>query len=504
MSIIKLPRTTPEEQGVSSYRLQKFLNRLKEINIELHTFMILRNGSVIAEAYRQPYSPEYRRLLHSLSKSFTSTAIGIAIDEGILAIDDKVALFFPNELPEKQDEKLLEMTVFNLLTMTTGHKEDTLGALISSGERTWIEAFLACPLDYKPGTQFVYNSGATFMLSAIIQKITGLTLFEYLQPRVFEPLGIQGAQWDQSPCGVNTGGWGLMVKPEDIAKFGQMYLQEGVFSGKRIVSKKWVQQASSKSVSNDTGVNPDIEWNQGYGFQFWMCRHDAYRADGAFGQYCVVMPKQNMVFVATCEENCTQNLLDILWEELIADTTNQALLSNCNDFCELQQKLDGFEKIKNISSRHSYLEKIIHNRSFISKELMSGIHEIKFHFERNRLTVHIEGEGTQKFESSCTDWVYGEMDNIIVPPVFIQWFQLQNEKTLYACQHTWLNDNILEITLKYLESAHQYKIICVFENGNIHITFVPSYAKYLLSAPDSMGLLKNEFTFNGVMSNSVL
>lgn len=498
MSIKKLPRSTPEEQGVSSHHLRRFINRLKEINIQLHTFMILRNGHVIAEAYRQPYSPEYRRLLHSVSKSFTSTAIGIAVDEGILAIDEKVASFFPNELPENPDKKLLEMTISHLLTMTCGHKEDTLGALISS-EKNWVKAFLACPLEYKPGTYFVYNSGATFMLSAIIQKVTGLTLFEYLKPRVFEPLGIQDPQWDQNPDGMNTGGWGLMVKPEDIAKFGQMYLQEGVFGGKRIISREWIQQATSKSVPNDTGVNPDVEWNQGYGFQFWMCRYDAYRADGAFGQYCVVMPKQNMVFVATCEENCTQSLLDILWEELMPHTANHELFSDCNAYCALQRELDEFEKAKDIPSSHSYLELVIHQKPFVLKEPTAGIREIMFHFERNHLTVNIEGNRTQKLQSSCTHWVLGEMENVLVPPVFIPWFQIQNQKSLYACQHTWCNENILEITLKYLETAHQYKIICVFENENVHITFAPSYGKYLLSAPDSMGLLKYGFAVDGVM-----
>lgn len=503
MKIQELPRAIPEEQGVSSYRVLKFLNRLKEINIEMHTFMLLRNGFVIAEAYRQPYSPDYRRLLHSISKSFTSTAIGIAIDEGILRLDEKVVSFFPNELPENPDKRLLEMTVSNLLTMTSGHGEDTLGALISS-EKNWVETFLACPLEYKPGSHFVYNSGASFMLSAIIQKITGLTLFEYLQPRLFEPLAIQNAQWDLSPCGINTGGWGLMVKPEDIAKFGQMYLQEGVFSGKRIVSREWIQQATKKSVSNDTGVNSDIEWNLGYGFQFWMCRYDAYRADGAFGQYCIVMPKQNMVFVATCEENCTQNLLDIIWEELMPYTANRTLLENCNAYCDLQRELDEFEKVKDISSSHSYLEAMINNKSFILKDATAGIHEIKFNFKRNHLTVLIKGEGTQKFESSCVRWVFGEMENVLAPPVFIKWFQLQNQKTLYACQHTWLNDNVLEIRLKYLESAHEYKIICVFGNGNVSITFVPSYAKYLLSTPNSIPLLTYELVLDEETSNIIL
>lgn len=502
MNIKKLPRSIPEEQGVSSHHLLKFLEKLKEINIQLHTFMILRNGHSIAEAYKQPYLPTYRRLLHSVSKSFTSTAIGIAIDEGILAIDEKVVSFFPDELPQEPDEKLLEMTVFDLLTMTCGHKEDSVGALITS-MHGWVKAFLACPLEYKPGTHFVYNSGATFILSAIIQKRTGITLFEYLQPRLFEPLGIQDAQWDQNPDGISTGGWGLMIKPEDIAKFGQMYLQEGVFEGNRIVSRQWIKQATSKCVPNNTGVNPYREWNQGYGFQFWMCREGAYRADGAFGQYCIVIPEKNVVFVATCEENCTQSLLDILWEELISHTIDRPLLSDCNAYCELQQKLDAFEKAEDISSSHSYLESGIHQKSFVLKKSSAGMHQIMFSFERNHLTVKVEGTRIQQFESSCVQWVSGEMENVIVPPVFIPWFQIQNQNALYACRHTWLNDNILEITLKYLETAHQYKILCVFENDHLHITFVPSYAKYLLDAPDCMGLLKYTFAFDAVISRTM-
>ncbi|MBW7461807.1 serine hydrolase, partial [Paenibacillus sepulcri] len=152
---------------------------------------------------------------------------------------------------------------------------------------------LAAPVEHEPGTHFVYNSGATYMLSAILQKVTGQTLLEYLQPRLIEPLGIKGAAWDVCPRGINVGGWGLNVTTEDIARFGQLYLQKGMWNGQRLLTEEWIAEATSSQISNgDGGVN---DWAQGYGYQFWRCRHGVYRGDGAFGQFCIVMPEQDAV-----------------------------------------------------------------------------------------------------------------------------------------------------------------------------------------------------------------
>ncbi len=193
--------------------------------------MVLRHGCVVAEGWWSPYGPRHPHMLYSLSKSFTSSAVGLAVAEGRLSVDDLLLSFFPDEAPLHPDPNLAKMRIRHLLSMSTGHAEDTTGRLHATPDGQWIKAFLALPVEYAPGTHFVYNSGASYMLSAVVQKLTGMTLIDYLTPRLFGPLGIQNPTWETSAEGINFGGWGLNIKTEDIARFGQMYLQKGVCAG---------------------------------------------------------------------------------------------------------------------------------------------------------------------------------------------------------------------------------------------------------------------------------
>jgi hypothetical protein len=183
----------------------------------------------------------------------------------------------------------------------------------------------------------LYNTGATYILSAIVQKLTGMTLLDYLQPRLFEPLGIEGATWETCPRGINTGGFGLSVKTEDIARFGQLYLQKGVWQGERILPAAWVEDATARQVDNAPNENP--EWEQGYGYQFWRCRHNAYRGDGAFGQFCIVMPEQDAVLAITSGVGNMQAVLDLVWEHLLPAMGPAALPANPTAHEDLECKL---------------------------------------------------------------------------------------------------------------------------------------------------------------------
>ena len=254
-------------------------------------------------------------MLYSLSKSFASTAAGLAAAEGQLSLDDTVLSFFPDEAPADPGANLAAMRLRHLLSMSTGHDQDTTGRLRDAEDGDWVRAFLAQPVEHAPGTHFVYNSGATYMVSAIVQKVTGQTVLDYLGPRLFEPLGIQDPTWESSPQGINVGGWGLSITTEDIARFGQLYLQEGVWQGARLLPAAWVAEATSKQVSN--GDDPDSDWAQGYGFQFWRCRHGAYRGDGAFGQFCVVLPEQDAVVAITAGTSDLGGVLNLIWDHLL-------------------------------------------------------------------------------------------------------------------------------------------------------------------------------------------
>jgi hypothetical protein len=176
-------------------------------------------------------------------------------------------------------------------------------------------SFLAQSVPHLPGTHFKYNTAATFMQSAIVQTVTGQTVLDYLRPRLFEPLGIEHPAWDTNFQGISLGGYGLRVRTEDIAKFGQLYLQKGRWNGKQLLPAAWVEAASSRQVSN--GSNPQSDWNQGYGFQFWRCRHNAFRGDGAFGQYCVVLPDQDAVIAITSGIREMQAVLNLIWDKFL-------------------------------------------------------------------------------------------------------------------------------------------------------------------------------------------
>ncbi|UUZ96296.1 beta-lactamase family protein [Paenibacillus sp. P25] len=297
--------------------------------------MLLRRGQVAAEAWWAPYGPDIPHMMFSLSKSFTSTAIGLAVSEGSLTVEDAVVSFFPERAVP--DANLSKMKVKHLLSMSTGHAKDTTGALREREDGDWVQAFLEPPVEHEPGTHFVYNNGATYMLSAIVQTLSGQKLHDYLQPRLFEPLGIRGSAWDTCPRGINTGGWGLNLKTEDIARFGQLYVQEGVWNGVRSLPEAWIREATAFQVSNGDGG--DSDWKQGYGYQFWRCRHGAYRGDGAFGQFCVVLPEQEAVIAMTAGTGDMQAVLNAVWEFLLPALSDAPLPENEGEQAKLKEKL---------------------------------------------------------------------------------------------------------------------------------------------------------------------
>jgi CubicO group peptidase (beta-lactamase class C family) len=298
---------------VSSRALLALVDDLERSTPELHSLMVLRHGAVLAEGWWAPYAADRGHQLFSLSKSFTSAAVGLAQAEGLLTVDDLVLDHFPDEAPAEPGEHLARMRVRDLLTMTAGHDADPSDAVLAAPD--WVRAFLAQPVEHAPGTHFTYSTAATYVLSAMVQKATGERLLDYLQPRLLGPLGITGATWERSPQGIDTGGFGLTITTEDIACFGQLLLDDGVWGGVRLLPAGWVAAATARQVPN--GTEPADEWAQGYGYQFWRCTHDAYRADGAFGQLCVVLPAQEVVVAITAAVADVGGVLRALWKHLL-------------------------------------------------------------------------------------------------------------------------------------------------------------------------------------------
>ncbi len=243
--------------------------------------------------------------------------------------------FFPDEAPEKPSRNLQSMRVSDLLRMSTGQQTEPQ----RTAAQSWVKTFLAHPVPFKPGTHFLYNTSGTYMLSAIVQKATGQTVLDYLKPRLFEPLGIEHPTWEASPQGITVGGYGLSIRTEDIARFGQLYLQKGKWNGKQLVPQSWVEVATARQTSN--GSSPQSDWDQGYGYQFWRCRHGAYRGDGAFGQYCIVLPDQDAVIAITSGVRDMQSVLNLVWDKLLPALKPSPLPGQDEANKKLVQKLKG-------------------------------------------------------------------------------------------------------------------------------------------------------------------
>lgn len=310
-----LPRLRPADAGVDPTGVAAFVAGLDALDAP-HSVMLLRHGAVIAEAWWAPYSAERPHSLFSISKSFTSTAVGFAVAEGLLTVETKVVDLLPDDRPAEVSANLAAMRVRDLLTMTTGHAADTVEGVRGNGADNWAKVVLAMPVEFEPGSHFVYDTGATYLLSAILHRLTGMRLLDYLTPRLFEPLGITGATWEQCPRGIDVGGWGLAITTEEIAAFGQLLLQHGEWNGVQVVPRAWLDDATAQQVANG-GRGEAADWEQGYGYQFWRARHGAYRGDGAFGQYVLVMEEQDAVLVTTGGMDPMHQVLELAWEHLI-------------------------------------------------------------------------------------------------------------------------------------------------------------------------------------------
>jgi CubicO group peptidase (beta-lactamase class C family) len=386
-----LPRSTPEAQGIPSAAVFALVEQAEETVDALHSLMVLRHGHVVAEGWWAPYRREDPHVLFSLSKSFASTGIGLAAAEGRLSIDDPVISFFPGEAPAAPSANLKAMRVRDLLSMSTGHHAEVIERFpYVDPDVSQTRAFLALPVAHKPGTHFVYNTPASYMLSAIVQQVTGTTLLDYLRPRLFEPLGIGAPRWDATPHGVSLGGFGLSVRTEDVARFGQLYLQRGTWNGRRLLPEDWVEAATARQVSN--GSNPESDWDQGYGYQFWRARHGAYRGDGAFGQYCIVMPKLDAVVVFTAGTRDMPAIQDLVWRHLLPAMQPNPLPDDPGGHARLTQKLAGLVLAPPAGAHASRAEQRVANRTYEFPKNDGGIDALRVEFgTAPALTIRVGG-----------------------------------------------------------------------------------------------------------------
>lgn len=457
----KLPRSTPETQGISSSAISNFLSGVEEQGLEFHSFMLLRHGQVVAEGWWNPYSADKIHLLYSVSKSFASTAIGFALDEGLLSEDDFVTSFFPEDLPETVSEHLAAMRVRHLLSMATGHTTDTTERVGQTN--TWVKNFLSLPPEKAPGSIFCYNSGATFMLSAILQKVTGMKLVDYLQPRLFEPLSMSQARWDETPQGMSLGFSGFYTTTESVAKLGQLYLQKGIWQGERLLSEKWIETATREHISNvSTTEVKTADWEQGYGYQFWRCQHGAYRADGAFGQFCVVMLEQDAVLAVTSAVEDMQAVLDLAYEHLLPAMKAAPLTEVQGEHDVLLKQLSKLTISPVRGEKTSTMARAVSGKTYHLESSSENFQTVTLHFHDEDCLLSFS-DSTRKHEVVCgyNTWQSGTT----TLPAEVNLFHSHPNKV--EASGAWTDANIFTVKIIYIETPHCLTVTFHFDGSKL-------------------------------------
>jgi CubicO group peptidase (beta-lactamase class C family) len=487
-STAKLPRSIPESEGVSSSGIIDFLNAIDTGRQEIHSFMFLRHGKVIAEGWWNPYGPDYKHLLYSASKTFTATAVGLAASEKRLTLTDKVISFFPYSLPDTIGDYMKELTVQNLLTMSVGQQPAPMGAGVN---QDWITAFIKNEPVNKPGTVFLYNNMATFMLSAIVQQVTGLTTFDYLIPRIFHPLGIRGIDWDQNPQGINLGMIGLRLRTEDLAKFGQLMLQGGKWNKSQLIPEEWIEEATSLKIESSDPSNKspkDLnDWAQGYCYQMWRGRNNTVRLDGMAGQFVVLIPDKDAIVVLTANARNTQAELNLVHNYLIpAIKSDKALATDPGTYNKLKEKQDKLS-IKPSSSQvsGSEFESKISGREFMLENNDYNIQSVYFAFGNDECSYAIKkDDGISLIRAGSGIWKITNSDllSLLVPPRSTPTrsidanYSVPRPAVKAGAFYTWTDNNTMEITARYVEeNLGSQTVVCRFSevNGTIRVSLSP-------------------------------
>lgn len=329
----------PADVGVDPRSILNWIERMEKEKIGIHSFQIRRHDALIAEAAYEPYSLDGRHVLYSLSKSFTATAIGFAVQEGLLTVEDKLMSFFPDTLPAKPCPNMEKITLRHLLSMNSGHQDEPE---IFAEDPRWTYNFLSSYIPHEPGSHFLYNTAATYMLSAVVTIVSGQTCHDYLKSRLYEPLGFSSDPWwELSPEGYNTGGFGLNLSVRDIGRFAQFCLHEGEWEGHQLLPAAWFREASHTWSDNSGGKDATgNEWGQGYGYQFWICSPEGvYRGDGACGQFAIMMPKQNMTIAITSGTSDLGGVMKGIWEEILPVLADEAL-AETDELMKAQAELE--------------------------------------------------------------------------------------------------------------------------------------------------------------------
>jgi len=480
-SAVRMIRSTPECEGVDSHSIDAFLNKVEEKGFELHSFMLCKGSNVIAEAWWSPYRADRRHMLHSLTKSVGVMGVGIAIGQGCFDLDTPVISFFPDELPSQVSPNLEMMTLRHLLTMTTGHATGISGGEWRTIRTSWVAEFFKEPIVEKPGSRFIYSSASSYMLSAIVQKTTGRTLRDYVNECVFRQLSIDNFEWDSSPEGITSGGNGLSLTTEAIAKIGVLHLQRGEWRGRQVLPKQWVDAATSPHLKDvwmgafdgrrmqaggEESADAGGERHRGYGYQWWIGPDGAYYAYGIFGQYCVVLPRENAVIAFTAAIPAPESrLLELVWSDLAPALAGREARPDAPDAASLTKRLASLA-FAPPPYRASNLQQRISGGMYLFEPNAEEAVSCSFNFTDDACQfVLTDARGTHAVKAGLGFWI--EAQTTMTGNKLHHQYQPSHLEV--AASGTWLSADVFEMTWIYPETAFRDSVRCTFAVDRISL-----------------------------------
>ncbi len=464
---------TPEAAGVDSALVQEFIDRCLREQKEIHSLMLIRHGKIACEVYREPFAREYKHAMYSVSKSFTSIAIGFAVEEGLMSVDTRFVDIFPETRGDKPDEYLEEMTIEDLLTMRSGK---SVSVFLDRTKDRWFKDIMGSPWISEPGTEFLYISENMYLLCCAIHKVAGMSVMEYLKPRLFDPLGIEDPFWETDPRGIEAGGWGMMIKTEDLAKVIYCYSQMGKFDGKQVIPEEWVKTSTAYHADNSAS-NQDRDSMVGYGYCFWRNAgyENSYRADGMFCQFGIVFEDLDACLIFTGGEVSEQAMRDVIWDYFP------------KAFIEADDKAETHEiyippypkcavKPRSLALEHRINGKTMKFRKpvvvnvagypisvlplpalFMEAEKAGNITEITFKFEENEMYMTwVEGKNEVNTVCIGLDGEY-RWDNIVLG-------KIPYTTCSTAC---WNSENELEVHIRAIEVVAERVIVFKINGDNV-------------------------------------
>ena len=452
----QLERVTPESVGISSESLIRFYEEMRQNKLPLHNIILMRHGKVVMQGSWYPYTKDMNHMIYSTSKTVCALAVGFCIQEGRFSMDDHLVDFFPELITGPIHEFNRMRTVRHLLTMTGGETGDA--SSIDRSYPNWLKTYLNTPPRCKPGTLYGYDNSATHALAAIVQKVSGQMLIDYLRPRLFDPLGITDTVYWEEQMGINTASRGFHCTIEDLAKIGQFVLQRGQWEGKQLLDPDWLDEATAKQVEV-THFTSRTDGNPGYGYQFWRYRDDTIGTKGNGGQNFIVHPKYDMVwaFTANMEDSYGRHsgFMHMAWPLLFGNISDEPLPENPEAYERLRQIERELEMAPPFSMGcRSSMEDVLDGHTYVVVKNSAQIHDITFHkTEKGMKLVFTLGLDSHKWEVDLgyDEWIY--------QPVPV------TNDTGWG-RYAWRNENVFEGMVLIKETLGMYTLVFYVDHTN--------------------------------------